>query len=783
MMGGGPALGLGIDFTIKVPGEMFEAPKLKDTIKNAVYTATKPFSVYYRVKREYPEAYRMFREFKGGQDLAFDTAKKRNAEIWGRISTQDAISIQRYRQKLVKGKPQLEFLPPRLRPIAKRVDEAIEQAKTELNSMSMMKEGWPQSYMVNLGKEREKLMTEIESFIKPKKDVKTYQALLGKYNKAVNKRRERIGEIEELLRVLQDRRFFPASYITAPENQAGIRELLTPSAWTKSQVRSHWIGGKTIPDIDAAIKAGLEPMDPRASMLRYFYWLEREKNKWVLQQGLKDNPNLILKVNPTKPSPKGWIEPQRLDPLTKDFKGYAINPMIYDVLREFDSSPGGGFNKIYEAYNAVTRRGKVFSFYNPIIMGGIYDPHQGFLAAGLGALNPINYVKSISEVIKKSPFYQECARLDLFPTPADLGPKENMKELIMSAVRQMDISANKFTNVIERLTSGRWDFKGGTKTQNMIDTIRGLYSMEWNLTWGLDAASRMTTVKSLVNQGYDLADAVEEARFYHADYGDIPGGTRKALNTVMWTPSYQLSMAKVYAHLATHPHQEPEKLARLVGYWLLVATGSAMAGYKWQEGYRFVKQEGPKEKVITMSNPLFWMQSYLARDPVLTLYWRSSVPINIAASILWNQTGMGEKVYDEYASEATQVGQAIAFSMKRYFRPMEEAGRLTDTEVELVNRLARLGAVTTYERKARYTYVDYLMSKEKSAWEAWKREHRKDAPSGSDKYKKAYEQHKKKLNKIWVGPQQEMWQENLPLAQELLKSKPSFLENLFSNKG
>jgi len=349
----------------------------------------------------------------------------------------------------------------------------------------------------------------------------------------------------------------------------------------------------------------------------------------------------------------------------------------------------------------VARTGKIASFYNPIIMGGIYDPQQGLAAAGLGALNPVTYARSIKSISAKDEFYKQCVGADLFPKPVDLGPQRNMDQLILSAVKQMDESTPKFARMIESLTDGEWNFKGESNTKKMLKTIKGMYSAEWNLTWNLDAASRMTTVKRLMAKGWPFKKAVERARFYHADYGDIPGNTRRFLNYFMWTPSYQIAMGKVYANLARHPVKERGPLARIIAFQLLIATGMAIAGYSWERGNRFVKKERDVEDVIVNPGPLYWLNKNIARNPIQSLYWQSSVPIHILWSIDRNSDGLGGTVYDRKADKEIQVAQIADFVVKRFFRPLEAVRRLNDTERSLLDRLLSLAAISKYQRKVR----------------------------------------------------------------------------------
>ena len=401
-------------------------------------------------------------------------------------------------------------------------------------------------------------------------------------------------------------------------------------------------------------------------------------------------------MKPTKnnPAPEHFIESKGI----ADLKGYWINPLVSDVLNEFERVDD--FGGVAKAYASVARYGKMASFHNPMIMP-IYDTQQGLAAAGLRVLNPVTLVKSLKSVLSKDEYYKKALNADLFPKPVDLGPQRDMDKFILSVAKQMDKDVPKFTRLIEKATNGEWNFKGKSNTQKMLSGIKGLYNMMWETTWGLDASSRLTTVKALEAQGWPFEKAVERARFYHADYGDIPAQTRRFLNYFMWTPSYQLSMAKVYGNMARHPIKERGPLLRLIAFQLLVAGGMAIAGYKWQQGNKFVKdiRGTDLQDVISNPGPLYWLNKQLMRNPLNSMYWQSAVPINIIWSIERNFDGLGKRVYDPKADMKTKVGQISWWAIQRYFRPLETKRRLTDNEVSLVNRLMSLAAISKYQRK------------------------------------------------------------------------------------
>ena len=666
-LAGGPVLGKGFDIVKGWP--IIPEPE-KGTLGKAIDKTLKTFSVYTRIKKEEPEMYFRLREFKGGEGVAFTKAKQTNEKIWGRITQNEALAIQRYRQ--IPEKYPLEKLAEKLRPAAGRLDAVLEEELEDFIAMEKMTVGWPYSRINELNEEKENLLAEIP---------------LLKQEPAIQKRQDRIAEIDELTDMLKSRRFFPGRYTKTPETQSSVLKFLPEGVFRGSRLREKWISGKTIPDIDAAIEVGLEPLDPRAAMLRHLFWAELEKNKWILHEGIKSNPNLAI---PEEYAPEWWDDYPAI-------KGYKLNPLITDVLREFDmSTRTEGVEAAYRKFAAI---GKRAVFWNFIIMGGVYDPQQGFRAAGWGAINPVSYARNIKSVITKDEGYKFWSGLDLFSKPVDIQPQRDVKQLIESAIRQMDETTPKYSQLIERLTDGEWNFKDTTKIQKVVKAVKGLSSLEWNLAWGLDAASRKTTAERLVAIGLSPREAAEQARFHHADYGDVPGKTRRFLNLGMLTPTYQIASGKVYLNMMRHPVKERGPIARTIGFQILMAIGMGILGYRWTRGNVFVKKiDKTKEDVISNPGPLYWLNKQI-RDPRVSVYWQSSVPLNILLSVVTNNDGLGGRVYDRKASKEWQYTQTAEFVIKRWLRPLESAGRLTDESRLLLDRLLSLVAITKYQRK------------------------------------------------------------------------------------
>jgi len=134
----------------------------------------------------------------------------------------------------------------------------------------------------------------------------------------------------------------------------------------------------------------------------------------------------------------------------------------------------------------------------------------------------------------------------------------------------------------------------------------------------------------LKDQGMSDREAGQLAALYHSDYASVPPRTRKALNKGLFTPTFKITMSKLYLNMLKGSAKVVAKYpAKLIGKEIpvskqeknltrgaLIALGIMQGislyfksqGYEEEEKFRkYVKtietDEGMKENVITLANP------------------------------------------------------------------------------------------------------------------------------------------------------------------------------------
>ncbi|GAH86204.1 unnamed protein product, partial [marine sediment metagenome] len=159
-----------------------------------------------------------------------------------------------------------------------------------------------------------------------------------------------------------------------------------------------------------------------------------------------------------------------------------------------------------------------------------------------------------------------------------------------------------------------------------------LYTASWHTAWKLDETVRMMTFNMLQDQGYSDREAGQLAALYHSDYASCPPRTRKALNKVFFTPTFKITMGKLYLNMlegsikvvtkGKSATQKEKNLARgaLIALGILMGRKLYMQskGFTETELFRkYVKDtetdEGMKEDVVTFSDPFNIPFRYLGR--------------------------------------------------------------------------------------------------------------------------------------------------------------------------
>ncbi|KKN72855.1 hypothetical protein LCGC14_0407100 [marine sediment metagenome] len=665
--------------------------RVKDWLGNAFY---RNYALRFKLKKEDTDM--LFRNFFSTRELREKDVQNWLKHTFGNIASEDAIALQLHQQM-----PKQYPIPDRLRPVADKLAAVYEFMDGVLRSHGVYKEPMPLSLIKRTQKQIDAIKEELTYLVQPA---------------SIKERKERIGKLEQTIALLEGTRYLPQIWRGRIQDfvieesadpiklKQDVMKLIPRRYRNTINATFKDILGRKIPTLEEGAKQGLIPeLDARTTLGKYLLYVGEELAKVELSKKLIADTEVVL---PIEQAPDDWV-----GVALKAFKGYKVHPALADAIDEVAGIRGKTWGPL-EVYSKIASIAKRLKFYIPTIMV-MNNMEQAYLAAGVkSAIDPKLWNWSIKQILSNTPTYQEFIKRDLFPTPPDIRPsRQSQEKMIMMWVRHMDKNYPKVARAFEKLSNGELNFKGKNLAQSGISTIKGIYNMLWNVTWTMDRIQRMNTAKRLMEKGMFFDDAVEKARFFHVDYGDLPAMARKTLNMVLLTPTYRIGMAKVYGAMFTHPVKYKGPLSRLILAWLAVAAGATAGGYTMKEFYRMTKTTEKGEEVIIVPGPIAELQKYLGRGPFGTYNLQSSVPIYMWNALGKNEDWKGEKIWQPGSpgGKAEQATQIAYFVLKNVFPPMEGIEMLSNKQESLRNRLLRFLAISAYTRKDPNIYKHYKL--------------------------------------------------------------------------
>ena len=278
-------------------------------------------------------------------------------------------------------------------------------------------------------------------------------------------------------------------------------------------------------------------------------------------------------------------------------RGKRLDPFFSDVITSFFSKGQVGMGGVFGII-------KMAQFYNPLFMP-MYDVLQ---AAAVGVfLNPVKGAEYIAKGIKDS-----FLKTDNYWRAYENGTMSK------PFVIPYDKFEYQFTEAMKDNKMGDFIKKAALPT----NWIPMLYTASWHTAWKLDETVRMMTFNYLQDKGMTDREAGQMAALFHSDYSSVPPATRKMLNKVFFTPTFKITMGKLYLNMlkggvnvlkkGTKATTEDKLLAR--GALLAIAGMMGIGAYFKSQGYeeeekfrkyskRIETDEGIKENVITLANP------------------------------------------------------------------------------------------------------------------------------------------------------------------------------------
>lgn len=384
------------------------------------------------------------------------------------------------------------------------------------------------------------------------------------------------------------------------------------------------------------------------------------------------------------------------------FEGMYIDSRVVQAAEELHNSTQPE-SAIWRAWTKAVAQTKMMQFYNPVFMP-MYDVYQSlFMARGILHLPTWgkNLAAAMYHTWKKDGVWQEAMQLNTFSKPHSNPMASTKRNEAMLKAHRSNVMGSMAAYALQT-ARGLMGFKG-----RGMPIITEAYNLSWDLAWNMDQVIRLTTYGMNKDLGMSNRAAAEVAARVHADYADVPARMRKALNKVLFTPTYFLSMLKVQTrminevtkwaiNLPTGGHFKQDEQQGALAMGALVSAAALMAlnemnkaaGYDEDEwGRKWVKRVPGTGKEITlnMTNPLnknikylYWVKAMTdpgELNPVHALIqrmkWEATPLWRIGIQALDNRKNNGDKIYPKFAKWHEKWLDTMIWGFQEVFKMIE----------------------------------------------------------------------------------------------------------------
>ena len=249
-------------------------------------------------------------------------------------------------------------------------------------------------------------------------------------------------------------------------------------------------------------------------------------------------------------------------PATFNGQEYYAAPEFSKYFNDYMNAQfGAGWNNQFmKGVAKLTAFAKMRQFFNPAYLS-IMDIIQGFQSGIYTDPKIAKYAKEAQVMIKnKDAAYWAALENGLLSTP-NINPMSTFSKEIDKILENHITDAN--TSIMTALQgiaknslkyekSLRQNLKGAPAIgagKNILTVAEDTYTLSWNVAWKGDEFFRFITYNELLDRGFDPKEAAQEAALIHGDYAGVPPKTRKALNIVAFTPTFQIAMSKWYVNM------------------------------------------------------------------------------------------------------------------------------------------------------------------------------------------------------------------------------------------
>ena len=518
--------------------------------------------------------------------------------------------------------------------LARQVRSIEEWALAERQKRGYFKKDlWPNNAIDALTQEMGKLNVKIRKL--EATDVKTFGALKKDVFNTLDLKESRdqiLKRIDKLNRLKYTHR------VTEPLKVAA--KVRGKVARTITKFPYNFVGRK-FDTIREAEEAGHTVGDLMESVAETIADTRVEALKDELIKAINNNPNFSSKTFKAD-----WVTvDSRLMPAAKD---HFYHPVMGRAIKELAYAGDTAF--LVRAYDQINTFGKMIGFYNPLIMAK-NDIAQGWRAAGIKFF--VNIPKATQMHQNRHPQIAILERRGVYNNMLDRKPA--IKEMIRILIDQ----ASK--------TLPKRAFEQFMKALNPTQLLSNLMSVNNKTTWAMDRVLRtacwLGIQDSPVTMNLSEFEIADKANDFMANYAKFPRRSRRIANRVIFTPTYRVSMGRVFGEMLRHPVQHREQLLRHYMYrmffrfvlpWL--ASMYVMNRYGKQvetfmEGHRLVIKDEKGEKVVAFSDPLL-EQVKLTDRPL-----RTTLKFNLAFVPQFMLTWLNRGKNDYPKSDLEQVSE------------------------------------------------------------------------------------------------------------------------------
>lgn len=459
--------------------------------------------------------------------------------------------------------------------------------------------------------------------------------------------------------------------------------------------------GRKSPSLRAFVDEGYikpEQVDVRDMMANYARYVESQlAMQDIIDAGKAEG---LIHSRGTKGT-EDWVNPP--SKIAGFLPGYKVHPALADAVESY-------FGNIIQAgsIGRVLATVKMFQFYNPIILP-MYNVYQQVMSGSIKSGMDRIAVQAFQDIVQRSPEYFKAYDNGLFSQPYNNPYESFIKDLAIA--KQGKSNATFIEKALKRANEYQ---KNPKEAYGDIAKLPGqLYSLSWNTAWKMDKFTRMTAYRTLMEKGLSSRDAAQTVAKFFGDYAGVPPKTRKLLNKILFTPTFEISTNKLYMEMiksavnVTRGKDKSEVGKRfakgllytsaiVIGYDQFMTRG---LGFERQDfGRRYYKNadtdEGPKEVVVTLSNPAnMWLRYWydLSPNDLPTNMWdkasrfignRAHPILRLPFLVAANSDEVGNEVYNPFDPLPIQLMDQGKFILSRTVRATELIPGMASNEVD-----------------------------------------------------------------------------------------------------